>query len=83
MVDSKTRSLQYSIVIKRIVQITDSCLEVSASGDAKCYTLPGQPELASRIFSACQDGDMCAITGQFDDKNEKLIQFSKAEKVAP
>lgn len=62
---------------------TDSCLEVSASRDAKCYTLPGQPELASRIFSACQDGDMCAITGQFDDKNEKLIQFSKAEKVAP
>jgi len=62
---------------------TDSCLEVSASGDAKCYTLPGEQEVASRIFSTCQDGDMCAITGQFDDKNEKLIQFSKAEKVAP
>lgn len=62
---------------------TDSCLEVTASGDSKCYTLPGESEVATRIFSACQDGDMCAITGQFDDKNEKLIQFGKAEKVAP
>ncbi|MGB9670489.1 MAG: hypothetical protein ACPLXR_04935 [Halothiobacillaceae bacterium] len=62
---------------------TDSCLEVSVSGESKCYTLPGEPEVASRIFSACQDGDMCAITGQFDDKNEKLIQFGMAEKVAP
>ena len=62
---------------------TDSCLEVSVSGESKCYTLPGEPEVASRIFSACQDGDMCAITGQFDDKNEKLIQFGKAERVAP
>ena len=59
----------------------DSCLEVSVSGESKCYTLPGESDVASRIFSACQDGDMCAITGQFDDKNEKLIQFSKAEKV--
>lgn len=62
---------------------TDSCLEVSVSGDTKCYTLPGEPEVASRIVSTCKDGDMCAITGQFDDKNEKLIQFGKAEKVAP
>lgn len=62
---------------------TDSCLEVPVSGDSKCYTLPGESEVTTRIFSACQDGDMCAITGQFDDKNEKLIQFSKAEKVAP
>lgn len=62
---------------------TDSCLEVTVSGDSKCYTLPGESEVATRIFSTCQDGDMCAITGQFDDKNEKLIQFGKAEKVAP
>ncbi len=62
---------------------TDSCLEVTVSRDSKCYTLPGESEVATRIFSVCQDGDMCAITGQFDDKSEKLIQFSKAEKVAP
>ncbi|TXH88342.1 MAG: hypothetical protein E6Q78_12120 [Rhodoferax sp.] len=62
---------------------TDSCLEVPVSGDTKCYTLPSEPELATRIFGTCKDGDTCAITGQFDDKNEKLIQFSKAEKVAP
>lgn len=62
---------------------TDSCLEVPVSGDTKCYTLPSEPDVASRIFSACKDGDMCAITGLFDDKNEKLIQFGKAEKVAP
>lgn len=61
----------------------DSCLEVPMSGDTKCYTLPSEPELASRIFSACKDGDECAITGKFDDKNEKLIQFGKVEKVTP
>ena len=62
---------------------TDSCLEVPASGDTKCYTLPSDPELVARIFGTCQDGDTCAITGQFDDRSEKLVQFSKAEKVAP
>lgn len=62
---------------------TDSCLEVLVAGDTKCYTLPREPELATRIFGTCQDGDTCAITGQFDDKNENLLQFSKAEKVTP
>jgi hypothetical protein len=38
--------------------------------------------LAARIFNACKDGDMCAITGQFDDKDERLTLFSKVEKTA-
>lgn len=62
--------------------LTDSCLEVTAGTETKCYNLPPDSALAARIFNACKDGDMCAITGQFDDKDERLTQFSKVEKAA-
>lgn len=62
--------------------LTDSCLEVATGAETKCYNLPPDSELAARIFNACKDGDMCAITGQFDDKDERLTQFSKVEKTA-
>lgn len=62
--------------------LTDSCLEVTTGAESKCYNLPPDSELAARIFNVCKDGDMCAITGQFDDKDERLTQFSKVERTA-
>lgn len=62
--------------------LTDSCLEVATGAESKCYNLPPDSELAARIFNTCKDGDTCAITGQFDDKDERLTQFSKVEKAA-
>ncbi len=61
---------------------TDSCLEVSVGGADKCYRLPSEPVQALRIFDICKGGDLCAITGQFDDKAESLGTFSKVEKAA-
>jgi hypothetical protein len=57
----------------------DSCLQVGEGAAEKCYSLPSTPNEAKLIFAACSDGAACAITGQWDEKNESVRMVSKAE----
>ena len=56
----------------------DSCLNVGAGKDEKCYSFGSRSSIA-----ACKEDDACTVTGRFDDDKEQLVSVEKAVKVKP
>lgn len=61
----------------------ESCLNVIKGKSEKCYVFTLDVAVTKKIFSACKDGDTCAITGSFDDDKEHLLEVKKVERVKP
>ena len=61
----------------------DSCLNVGAGKDEKCYSFGSRSSIAKKLFAACKEDDACTVTGRFDDDKEQLVSVEKAVKVKP
>ena len=61
----------------------DSCLNVGAGKDEKCYSFGSRSSIAKKLFAACKEDDTCTVRGRFDDAKEQLLSLEKAVKVNP
>ena len=61
----------------------DSCLNVGAGKDEKCYSFGSRSSIAKKLFAACKEDDGCMVTGRFDHDKEQLVSLEKAVKVKP